>query len=205
MKEIKLKIFSFSELSETAKDKAISDKRNSDSEYFWTDEWRGTINAFCKQFGITADWSIGGGRYSYARIASNNNDDEVMELSGKRLYTYLVNNYESLFFEHKPYGEYKKRATGYGYKRRSRVLFQKTSCPLTGYCGDESILGPLREFIDGPEIFEKTFIELLESCLDSWAEDFKNDIEYQDSDEFISQELEENEVCFLEDGTVWDE
>lgn len=60
--------YSFSELSDQAKETAISDYRSNGSEYSWQDESHESLNAFCNLFGAkVTDWSIGTYGHSYIK------------------------------------------------------------------------------------------------------------------------------------------
>ena len=52
-------IYSFDELSDKAKDKARS-KYRENCEFFWCDEAKDSINAFCEHFGVKlTQWNVG--------------------------------------------------------------------------------------------------------------------------------------------------
>lgn len=46
MKTIQINLYKFSELSETAKQTAIENYRNTHNDYFWADENRETLSKF---------------------------------------------------------------------------------------------------------------------------------------------------------------
>lgn len=65
--------YSFSELDESAKDRALSDYRSKGFEYAWQDESRESLNAFCALFGVrVTDWSIGTYNHSYITTDADN-------------------------------------------------------------------------------------------------------------------------------------
>ena len=65
--------YSFSELSDQAKETAISDYRSEGFEYHWQDENHDSLNAFCALFGIKVnDWSIGTWGHSYIETDADN-------------------------------------------------------------------------------------------------------------------------------------
>ena len=65
--------YSFSELSDQAKETAISDYRSKGSEYHWQDENRHSLSAFCALFGVkVTDWSIGTYGHSYIKTDADN-------------------------------------------------------------------------------------------------------------------------------------
>jgi len=66
--------YSFSELDESAKDRALSDYRSKGFEYHWQDENRDSLNAFCALFGVSVkDWSIGTYGHSYIKTDAYGN------------------------------------------------------------------------------------------------------------------------------------
>jgi hypothetical protein len=65
--------YSFSELSNQAKETAISNYRSKGFEYAWQDENRHSLSAFCALFGIKVnDWSIGTWGHSYIKTDAEN-------------------------------------------------------------------------------------------------------------------------------------
>lgn len=59
METVQLQIFSFSELSDEAKETAREWYRR-DLDFPWSEDYRASITAFCDHFGVTLlDWSIG--------------------------------------------------------------------------------------------------------------------------------------------------
>ena len=65
--------YSFSELSESTKSRALSDYRSKGFEYHWQDENRDSLNAFCALFGVkVTDWSIGTWGNSYIKTDADN-------------------------------------------------------------------------------------------------------------------------------------
>jgi hypothetical protein len=161
-----IKLFSFSELSDEAKEKAIEHWRDIERDFAWAGEWQDSLDEFCKVFPIEwAEWDIYHG-ISYKMIC----DDEISELSDVRLSIYLQ-NYDI--------GD---------------------DCPFTGFCGDEDILEPMRDFLKKPD--DRDFESLLYECLQSWLSGMRKDYEYQLSDEYISETLEINEYDFNENGEM---
>lgn len=65
---------SFNELSDEAKETAISDYRANGFEYNWQDESHESLKAFCNLFNIkVTDWSIGTYGHSYIKTDTENN------------------------------------------------------------------------------------------------------------------------------------
>ena len=179
MKTIKINIYKFDELSETAKEKALNDYRN-DFDFFWTDEGFESIEKGLDYF----DFSIHDYEIDYLDInrcfikIDNNESQNIENIEYIRLYKYLVNNY----LDYKP-----------------ELL--KGNCPFTGYCVDESFLDPIRKFINKP--YSINFRELMDECVYSALKDIVSDCEYQYSDEGIIETILANDYDFTEDGKLY--
>lgn len=107
-------------------------------------------------------------------------DDDIANLSGARLVAYLVNNY-------------------LGQKNKYKHSLLDGECFFTGFCGDEDLIDPIREFMLKPT--EKTsFADLLSACLESWLVAVRRDYESQQEDEYIAEYLTANEYEYLENG-----
>lgn len=72
-------------------------------------------------------------------------------------------------------------------------------CPFTGYCGDESFLDPLRAFLKRPAL-DVTLADVFVDCGASWASAWESDMEFQQSDEYVGEDLEANGHEFTKDG-----
>lgn len=219
MRTIETKLYQFEELSEESKQRAIEKWRSEDTEIAWASENRDTMEKFAEIFPIkVTDWSYGGrGEGVSFRFTC---DDCIEELSGQRLATYIWNNYKSDLFKGKYYHSQKFGLTDHRLIHR-RVkskqitnncpnkgkwsnsyysgLFLETSCVLTGYCMDDDILDPIYKFLDKPS--NQTFRDLLENCFDEWIKACNRDIDWQNSDEYISETISANDYEFEEDGT----
>lgn len=78
---------------------------------------------------------------------------------------------------------------------------KENSCPFTGYCGDESFLDPIREFLRRPDN-ETTLYELAKKATESWAEGWRMDMASQRSDEYLYEHFLVNGYEFTEDGEL---
>lgn len=216
MKTIEVKVFSISELSDKAKQRAFDDYRNKGYEYSWAGENRKTLEKFAELFNLEiTNWNYGD-RGSGVSFYFNN---DVEELSGLRLLRYIWNNYGSDLFKPKyrnmgklnltekriSHNRVKSREITTGPNKGkfsnsyNSAIFKDNCCVLTGYCMDDSILNPVYEFLKKPT--EITFKDLMEDCFNSWVEDCEKDLYYRNSDEFIEEQMEGNDYQFLEDGT----
>lgn len=206
-----ISIYGFDELSDSAKQTAIENWRNSRYEYDWSGEWSDSINAFAEAMNITIrDWEVN--PYGYSNVSwdlqipwewnyADGNPDEDMR--GLRLRTWLINNalpelakgkYYSKDISHNPYRYV---------HRYSKIQFEYNNCPLTGYCGDCPLIDPILEFIEsGWRNESTTLLDVFQDCFDRWIKEFISDMEWQDSDEYITDTIEANEYEFYADGSL---
>lgn len=188
-----LQLFTFNELSENAKIKALNDFIYSDYsfDYIYSDA-NNTLKVFKDTF-------------------EKNNSNE--NITGFRLAKWIINNYYDILF--KPYfvGSVKKDAAIY-HKRIKTTQYKngnisnfyystikKTdSCVLTGVCYDDDILKPIYEFLKSP--YNINFDELISDCLDSLEKSIQNEIDYNYTDEAKAEYLNENDYYFTVDGKM---
>lgn len=193
MKTIELKLYSFNELSDEAKEKAIS------------------------------EWLSGGGSYDFyysERIASYRKAMEIYnqlksienEISGSRLVAYIENNFSNLWrnknriSKHKD-GKFKNCYYSYKYdclKFRVSRIFETNNidnCPLTGVCYDIDFMEPIINFMKNPSS-KITNIDLCED-MPSYESIYDMDIEYMSSYEYVSEHFEANDYEFTEDGKIY--
>ena len=87
---------------------------------------------------------------------------------------------------------------------------KESSCPFTGYCGDEDLLDPLRKFLaEGfkadearPVTQRSTLTDLLDDCVRSWLKSFEEDYEYQHTLECFKEMAETDGWEFTENGEI---
>ena len=209
------KIYTFSELSDAAKEKAREWFR-SGNDFPWSDEYQDSLKAFADTFAIIGlDWRISPYAYSYCRGVVSSDAEEY---SGSRLYKYLMRNFFDVFYSRKFLRTVKAEKIngipgfykGKRFKNRDGIEFVSLysrcnrvegDCPLTGFCADESLLDPIRKFLKNPSE-KKTYTDLMQECLDSWASAYQDDIEYQDSEEAVDESIIANGYEFLENGKL---
>lgn len=187
-------VYSFDELSEGAKEKAIEDARNFEAEYR-LDEIVDCMKSAMDKMGITIkDYSISIDGSGYINLSVVDDD-----LEGVRAYRYIVNNFFSEVNKKKLY--YKEWE-----KRRKSNLDRKDwmdDCPFTGVCYDYGVKSAWEDFCaelkQGERPTVRDFLDELEShYLDMQAK------EYYGFDEDAARELSEaNEHEYLEDGTIY--
>lgn len=189
-------IYSINELTDEAREKAHAEYLE---KYYhgprWDAENRESLYEFCEEFPIDADyWKYGSG---YAEIGPKMRyrdfDKCVWELTGLRLRTWLINNYESLLWS-----PVKFRLPS-GKARVSRVLKRRSSCQFTGHCMDDELMNPIWEFINNPR-GGVTLEDILNHCLQSWVHTCRSDCEYEESMEAFVEHADANGIEFYSDG-----
>lgn len=187
------KVFTLSELSDTAQQKAYSDWLNS-FDYFWADENAATLKCFGQLFDIEVkNWSYDCCTYGYRFISHFTG--EVEDMQGERLVAYLMNNYWHSLFKRTTYF-----SKDYTHKRTSRI-FYNTDCVLTGFCADNAILQPIYEFLRTPD--NSTFYDLLDKCLDTFFRYCRDDVQYCQSEESFREDSAANDWEYLESGVLF--
>lgn len=189
-----LKLFTFNELSENAKAKALNDFNYSEYnfEYIY-DDANNTLKAFKDTF--------------------ENNDSNINELEVLRLYKYIINNYYNVLFKPKYIGSLKKDVPVYHKRIKTKQykngkisnfyysnVLKDNCCVLTGVCYDNDILAPIYEFLKSP--YNINFDELISDCLDSLEKSIQNEINYNYTDEAKAEYLNENDYYFTIDGKM---
>jgi hypothetical protein len=212
MRTVRTKVYKFSELSKAAQAKAIEHYRNNEVDTsFIYDEAEKTVNAFHEVFGTRS------GRSSWLDVYTDHIDDNLANLKGLRLRTYIINNFWSSLFKGKYYN-YKsdtkerlqhkriksifyKNLNSWGNYYYSAVTFEN-SCTLTGWSYDDSLLQPIYDFLSwkkGP-LHTMNFETLMNDCFDNLKKDIKAEEDSQYEDEQIIERLENSDDEFTKDG-----
>lgn len=196
----KTTVYDFDELTDEAKEKALDELRTWDL-YGWHDENRASLYEWAKAFGASvADYSYGLWGHSYAVVRPG----EDPELTGLRLRTWVINNYGHVLTQPQGFGPYVEQPSGTYRKRRvSRIMVERASCPFTGYCTDDILLAPVYNFVykyNEREHGGMVWQDLLQECADAWVSACVSDLEYSQSDEYLMEEIEQNEYTFTETG-----
>lgn len=226
MKTIEIKLYKFSELSEESKEKAISDYRQSSQfdHQFIYDEAYQTVKKFHEVFGTSEGYN------SWLDVRTSHIDDCILELKGLRLRTYILNNFGDGIYQKKYLKHGKLTTEKPKYHRMRKVIeikhgsnkglfsssyysnIQKSKdCALTGVCYDMDILDEFYRFIENyreyPSADYQTFQDLIGYSFESLRISIKNEIEYRESDEYISEEIEandyDNDYRFTENGKLY--
>lgn len=186
MRTKEIKIYQFQELSDESKEKAIEKFREME-DFAWSSEYLDSLEAGLKHFGFRLkhyeiDWS----NINYCDTAIDNyHDQEILGLTGVRLYKYIVNNFLNTYCK---------------YSKKNVSVFDG-NCAFTGVSSDEDFLDPINEFLKKPSI-KYNFEELIEECVHSLLLAGCNDFDYQISDKGITENIEANGYEFYENGKI---
>ena len=231
MRTTEVKVYSFAELSDEAKEHAHTDWLSDGYEYPYWREARDTIKAFEREFDVRLlDWHFDANTYGYnLSFDSMTMRENILELSGNRARAWIWNNHGDILIE--PTTHYYEIKNGKRYKvvgphsrkYRSKVFFDRVydgTCPWTGYCLDCDALDPLAYFAFGVEWSDKekkrvagnrklaidnatTIEDLLRECADSLFSSLQRDCEYNESMEAFAERCAANDYEFTEDGELW--
>ncbi|NMB66290.1 MAG: hypothetical protein GYA16_15610 [Spirochaetes bacterium] len=211
-----INVYSFDELSEIAKTKAVEDYRVKfrDHGYFFQSEFDKTVEAFCNLF------SIKGYQIDYLEPWRNDYrielDDNFLSLTGERLAKAIWNRFGDKLFIGEYFGHLsindrpvyhpcvvvrKHRNGKYSNSYHSRIILTNDTV-LTGVCYDDDILRPIYHFLQYPD-FRYNFYDLTKLCFREISNIFKEEYNYWYSDEGIINEIYNHDALFFEDGTIY--
>ena len=223
MKEVSMKLYTFSELSEEVR-KSIVDRERFEVMYSamecYSSDWENSLKKFEDLTDTTLrGWEVGYCACHTGRV-SFNHDGPILgdyenglyahEIKGRHLFRYLNNNILPYIMSKKTYwgkfhyGE-NGRCTG-AKKRTSRIVVSEDVCTLTGYCGDYSLIKTILDYCrEWPKHPETTLEDLYAECYAKFMSDWRDDYQGCASDEFVEEELENSsmyEDClYFDDGT----
>lgn len=215
MRVEQVKIYTLSELSQDAQEKAHQDYISSNHfEWNWMGENKDTLYEFAKIFPVKVKEFEYDNNYANVEW-SFTESDEIENLKGLRLRTYIINNYWKYLYT----PEYRKQLSCHGEKshKHRKVKCSKlsngkmfcayyssginytNSCVLTGYCLDDDILQPVYDFLKNPSE-SVTFFDLMSDCFEGWEKAVKAECENQLSFEYFKDIAEANDYEFKESG-----
>lgn len=211
MKELKINVFSFAELSKEVQDKVI--ERESwnvmDSvmeckclEFQKTlDEFQKITDSYVNSYEV--DYC--GCRFGKVRSDKIVYDDfDLEDLKGKLLFRYIDNEIMPYLQRGKYYSTYGKGNCAKFKSRRSRIIMEcSDGCPLTGVIYDYVVLKPLFDYYYNwarPEYRNLTFCDVMEECYAKLFDALHEEYQYYASDEAVREELLNREDEYYEDG-----
>lgn len=206
METIEINVYKFNELSETVKKKVIDSFINDPNycNYIFNEAYE-TVKKFADIFDIDIR-QIDFLESYYSDIRFN----MIPEVSGMRLAKYIWNNYKNDLFKNKMYWLWSKKEKSYKYykegfpvlKQRKSKIFLSNVCVLTGICYDDSVLGPIYDFLNKPD--DKTdFEDLMNECFTKICEDVKNEYYANLTESAIAEHCEANGYNFMENGEIY--
>jgi hypothetical protein len=182
------KIRTINELTETEVEQAHEKYLIAGVDMAWDKEWKESLKKFAGATGIDVD------RWSFPPIQYHIDfPSEIQDLTvtGIRLRTWILNHWDWMFTVRKHYNVPKQGDPERKNKARrwhnASLVEESSSCPFTGYCGDEDLLDPLRKFLaEGfradearPVTQRSTLVDLLDDCVNSWIKAYYVDYEDQ--------------------------
>lgn len=208
MKTIEVKIYSFDELTETAQQNAINHFREIQDFSFEFEEIISSIKKLMDVFDLR-------GGDTYANLKYWHIDDVILQLSGVRLYKYILNNYGFALFKPK-YLKCIDKAVNYrqfickqhkDHKGEIYTLLyskykKSDSCVLTGVCYDDDILKPVYDFLKNPCKYT-TFEDLIQDIENAISKTFQDAEEWLNSEEYIIDMIKANNYEFTENGKLY--
>lgn len=190
MKEVTVKVYSFSELSKEVQAKLIEKERYAEyKEYFSCKEIFESFKAFMSHMDIDVkDWSIdySNANRSYIKLGWPRLEFDADMMHGIRLWKYLMNNYSTI-------------VPKYSKDNKPESIID-SCCPFTGVCFDHDVMEPFINFLKRPDK-STDFNELMEDCVNACLKAIENAYEYENSDEYIREGLDDSYMEYLEDGT----
>lgn len=174
-REITKTVYKFEELSDRAKERARDWYRDG-LEYHWADDNIDSLREWADWFYVKIrSYSLGGSDNRYQQVKFELNiDDNVAGLRGVRLWKWFQN--------------------------QCVLPDLSGTYPFTGYCFDEVLLDPIRDFLNRP--WDTDYEELMQDCIDKFTKSYANDVDHQYSDEAVDESIILNEYEFDENGNI---
>ncbi len=197
MRTIEHQIYRYDELSEQAQQVAIESMRERISDIRIESDsadYRNTLETIEQIFRVNIyDWSVDECNF-YFRFEFTNIDEDT-ENESRLLLRYLNNNVLPCIDNKKRYYSKTARAS-----RKSRILCKESyEYCLTGCWCDSAVDNALNN-IKRSLKKHLNAREFVESILEGFFEQWRNDCEYTCSDECIAEEIEANDYEFFENG-----
>lgn len=200
-----ISIYSFDELSEEAKEKALNEYRKGITEIFWMYEIVESLKGlFEKCHGVTLkDWSLGDCQ-SWLRVSFDH--DEIGDFTGKRAMSWIENNLLVNIRYQYGISHIKERVWKHECIKSINQIDGSfinnagtiKSCPFTGYCADDDFLQDLISEVKQGTDLKTAFEGLAVTC----QKLIQNEMEYQQSEEYIKEHFEMNNCEFDEEGNL---
>jgi hypothetical protein len=210
MRTIRTRVYKFDELSKDAQEYAVKKWLEDETYDYLFNEAYETVKRFADIFDINIR------QYDFLEHYRSDYrldlDDNILQLSGSRLLSYLWNNYKDSLFKGKYYSvksdkelkhkrvKSKKLSNGNIFNAYYSAIQLDHSCVLTGVYYDDCILEPIYKFLDHPD--NSDLNDLLEECFVQINKAVESEIQYQSSFEAVSKTIRINEYEFYKDGRM---
>lgn len=213
MKEAKIKLYKFEELSEESQKVVMDREREKIQEMAndaWDSEHRGTLEKFSEIFGIEVrNWEVSECNHNYWLCFPDDiYERDAKEVKGKYLLRFLNSIYFDIRSRRYYSGRFRYDENGKAHSasRYSKIIWKEMECPLTGVCYDCDILEPIYKWHKNPD-WNKSLYDLVDDCLESFFKQWENEMEQTGSDEYVKQELIESSsyenVLYFANGNVF--
>lgn len=211
MKKLVCNLYSFDELSESAKHNVCEEERKRDYNFGWLSqedhagERKSTLDAFCEVFGIKYEIDYD---HDHRFISWRFADDlDSEEMTGKYIWRFL-NKFYYRIRSRKNYSCGHRWENGkYHYSQRhSKILWVEQNCPFTGMCYDCDILDKIFEWQKKTDCMTNenySLHDLFEDCFSHYLKYWEEEDDYDMSDEGIGDMISANwgDKLYFEDGT----
>ena len=197
-------IYKFEELSAEAQQKAYENYLSSgvceDEREVDSDDFRGTLDEIMARFGIRmSNWSVDSMTYWYSFNIRDgfNGCDELEEMTGERLYKYIVNNFVPSFQSRKQFytRDYKR-------SRLSRIQTDWDYYALTGVYTDGNVTDYVKNYVENPNL-SFNYHDFVDNLLDAFFAAWRDALAYIESFDYFREICDNNDLEFLSDGTQW--
>lgn len=203
LKMREIKVYTFDELSEDAKECAVEAHRyDFVNDWHW-ENWK-SIQAIANACGLDAipNGYNDTGFAEFELLADVNNYDDVIVLSGSRAIAYIYNNWIKPNTKGKYYATKGKWIDGvFSYVHTHSKCMFEFSCPFTGYYVDDCLISAYKKFCEcvraKPCLDIADFVDILSECV---SECLQADYDYSISDEYVAELLTANSYEFDENG-----
>ena len=218
MKEFKIKLYSFDELSESAKAMICDKERENVYGNYGTmaqesdaDDRLETLNKFCEVFNITYridyDHQYRFIVWQFVDVNMNGYEWCDEDIKGKYLLRFLNRFYKDItspkYYSTKGYWDENKK---YHYQyRHSKFQRERGNCPFSGMCYDEDILDKIWEWYDNPN-WDITLHDLFDDVFHHYMRLWEKEDDYRMSDEYIGEmiSINDSEKLYYENGVEFE-
>lgn len=210
MKQVKIKLYHFDELSDDAKHEVCERERN---EHYGfgnlalqddADERMETLKKFGELFGLK--WKIDyDHQYRFITWSFEDYDIDDENICGKYLWRFLNKFYFRIHTRKEYWAPFKYddkgRVISPTPRRISKIMWQERNCPFTGMCYDEDILDEIWKWLKNPD-WKISLHDLIDNCFHAYLKSWEAEDDYRLSDEGLSEMIELNweDKLFFEDG-----